>query len=180
MTRHLALLFGLLAAAVCATAAVPRGIPAQEPKPAEQKAPEQKEKPPAAPAADSKAPPDEVKRTNTVKPDADSIAQGKRFFTTQCAMCHGAKGDGKGDLAEDMKLKMKDYSDPDALKDLTDGDLVNILTKGKDKMPDQGDRMSPTQKWNVINFIRSLAKKSAPEKSDKPEKPEKKETPPSW
>ena len=173
MARHAALLSCLLAAAICAPAALSRGTSVQEPKPAEQKAPEQKERPPAAPATDSKTAPDEVKRTNTVKPDADSIAQGKRFFTTQCAMCHGAKGDGKGDLAEDMKLKMKDYSAPDALKDLTDGDLFNILTKGKDKMPDQGDRMSPTQKWHVINFIRSLAKKSAPEK------PEKKETPPS-
>jgi mono/diheme cytochrome c family protein len=173
MNRHVAMLSGLLAAALCVPAAFPRRIPAQEPKPAEQKAPEQKDKPAADAAKDAKAPSQEAKTANPVKPDADSIAQGKHMFASQCVMCHGASGDGKGDLAADMKLTMRNWRDPDALKDFTDKDLFDIVTKGKDKMPDQGDRMSDTQKWNVINFIRSLSKKGASEKSDNPAKKEK-------
>ncbi len=177
MTRRAALLSGLLAAVVCAPATLSRDTRAQEQKPqeqkpSEQKAPEKKEKTPeqkpGGGASESKVPPEEAKRPNPVKPDADSIAQGKRFYSTQCAMCHGADGDGKGDLADIMKLKMRDYRDPDALKDFTDGELFYILTNGKDKMPDQGDRMSATQKWNSINFIRSLAKKSPPAKKESP------------
>ena len=46
-------------------------------------------------------------------------------------MCHGKDGDGNGDLATDMKLKLLDYRDPASLKDLTDGDLFYIIKNGK-------------------------------------------------
>jgi mono/diheme cytochrome c family protein len=112
-----------------------------------------------APAAEFKIPPEEAKRANPVKPTAASIASGKHAFATQCAMCHGANGDGKGDLAADMKLTLRDYRDPDSLKDMTDGELFYILTKGKGDMPGEEDRMKPEQRWDLINYIRSLAKK---------------------
>ncbi len=118
-----------------------------------------KEPAPQAPPAEFKIPPEEAKRPNPVKPEPSSIAEGGRLFTTQCAMCHGKEGDGKGDLAQDMQLKLRDYRDPAALKDVTDGELFYILTKGKGEMPGQGDRMSEKQCWHLINFIRSLAKK---------------------
>jgi mono/diheme cytochrome c family protein len=112
-----------------------------------------------APAPEFKIPPAEAKRPNPVKPTPASIASGKHTYTTQCAMCHGANGDGKGDLAADMKLNLRDYRDPDSLKDMTDGELFYILTKGKGDMPGEEDRMKPEQLWNLVNFIRSLAKK---------------------
>lgn len=166
MNRRAALLSGLLAAVVCLPANLLGSTRTQE----QQKPPESKEKPAGGAKTDSKIPAEESQRANTVKPDADSVAQGKRIFNSQCAMCHGATGDGKGDLAEDMKLKLKDYRDPEGLKDQTDGDLFYIMTNGKGQMPDQGDRLSATQKWNLINYIRSLGKKGAPEKPEKPEK----------
>ncbi|HEV3254302.1 MAG TPA: cytochrome c [Candidatus Acidoferrales bacterium] len=112
-----------------------------------------------APAPEFKIPPEEAKRANPVKPTAASIATGKHVYTTQCAMCHGANGDGKGDLAADMKLTLRDYRDPASLKDMTDGELFYILTKGKGDMPGEEDRMKPEQRWDLINYIRSLAKK---------------------
>lgn len=165
MTRHVALLLALFGAAVCApaipTAAMPQSAQVPEQKPPEQKAPEitaPAEKP-AERATNLKIPAEDSKRVNTVKPDADSIAQGKHMYTSQCAMCHGAAGDGKGDLADDMKLKLYDYRDPEALKGYSDGDLFYILTKGNEKMPGEGERMSDAQKWNLINYIRSFSKK---------------------
>jgi mono/diheme cytochrome c family protein len=112
-----------------------------------------------APAAAFKIPPEEAKRVNPVRPTPASIASGKHTFTTQCAMCHGATGDGKGDLVADMKLTLRDYRDPESLKDMTDGELFYILSKGKGDMPGEEDRMKPEQRWDLINFIRSLAKK---------------------
>ncbi len=111
-----------------------------------------------------KIPPEEVKRENPIKHTAASIAQGKNLYRSQCAMCHGVKGDGKGDLAVEIKLKLKDYRDPAALRDITDGELFYILTKGKGQMPDQGERLRPEQRWNMINYIRSISKKEAPPK----------------
>lgn len=119
---------------------------------------EKKPAPPASAQAEFKIPPEEVKRENPVKATAASIADGRHAFTSQCAMCHGKDGDGKGDLAEDMKLKLRDYRDPDALKGVTDGEMFYILTKGKGDMPGQEGRMKPDQLWNLINYIHSLAK----------------------
>lgn len=126
----------------------------------------QGQKPPAEP--EFKIPPAEAKRENPAKADSASIAAGRRLFQTQCVMCHGRNGDGKGDLAEPMQLTMRDYRDADALKDFTDGELFYILTKGKGKMPGEEERMKPEQRWNMINYIRSLAKKEPPEKEEKP------------
>lgn len=111
--------------------------------------------------AEFKMPPEAVKEPNPVKVSAASIAQGKKIYGYDCAMCHGANGDGKGDLAEDMKLKLPDYRDPAALKDKTDGELFYIVKNGKGDMPAEGDRAKPDDIWNLVNYIRSLAKKDA-------------------
>lgn len=120
--------------------------------------PAKKEAPHAVPT-DIKIPEAEAKRENSIKPTNESVATGKRLFTTQCAMCHGADGDGKGELAEPLKLTLRDWRDPATLKDLSDGALFYILTKGKDKMPGQEGRMKADQQWHLVNYVRSLAKK---------------------
>ena len=112
-----------------------------------------------------KVPPEEAQRVNPVKPTAASIADGKSLYSSQCAMCHGAAGDGKGDLAVELKMKLRDYRDPAALKNLTDGELHYVLVKGKGQMPGQEGRMKDTQLWNFVNFIRSLARTEPPPKS---------------
>lgn len=110
-------------------------------------------------AAEFKIPPEAAKRANPVRPTEFSIAEGRRVYKTQCAMCHGAAGDGKGELAEVMALKLLDYRDAAALKDFTDGELFYVLNKGKGQMPGQEGRMKPAQQWHLINFIRWLAKR---------------------
>ena len=118
-----------------------------------------------------KIPPEEVKRENPVKPTAASLAEGKHVYASQCAMCHGKDGDGKGDLAEDIKLKLRDYRDPAALKDMTDGEMFYILTKGKGDMPGEEDRMKPGQRWDLINYIRSFSKGKATPKAEESKPP---------
>jgi cytochrome c len=119
---------------------------------------------------DFKVPPEEAARPNPVKPTEASLAEGKKLYTYQCAMCHGETGDGKGELVEPMKLVLKDWRDPASLKEFTDGALFYIISKGKGKMPDQQGRMKDDQKWHLINHIRSLAKKAEAEKAKTEEK----------
>jgi mono/diheme cytochrome c family protein len=133
---------------------------------------EKKESVPAQAPANLVIPQEEMKRENPIKPTEGSIADGKKLFGYQCAMCHGEKGDGKTELAETMKLKMKDWSSPDTLKDFTDGTLNYVIEKGKGPMPGQEGRMKAEQKWNLVNYIRSLAKKPAEAKPAAPPKPE--------
>jgi len=112
-----------------------------------------------------KVPPEAAKQVNPVKPTAASQARAKKLYGFDCAMCHGTKGDGKGDLAGDMKLSLKDWRDPASLKDMTDGELNYIISKGKDKMPAGADQMKPDEIWNMVSYVRSFAGKSASAKA---------------
>jgi len=115
-------------------------------------------------SADSKIPDDAKKQVNPIKPSADSVAEGKKIYSTDCAMCHNANGDGKGDLAADMKLNLVDLRDSASLKDVTDGEIFYLIKNGKGDMPPEGDRLKTNEIWNVVNYVRSLAKKDAAEK----------------
>ena len=115
---------------------------------------------PQAAAPAFKVPPEIASQTNPAKSTPESIAKAKKFWGYDCAMCHGANGDGKGDMAVQSKFVMKDYRDPDALKDLTDGELFYIIDKGKgDNMPAEGDRQKPAEIWNMVILVRSFGKK---------------------
>jgi len=116
------------------------------------------QQPAAAPAPPS-VPAQAAPAANPVKTTPESLARAKKKYGYDCAMCHGAAGDGKGDLVEDMKLKMKDWTDPAALKDMSDGDLFTIIKKGKGQMPSDGDRDKDADMWNMVALVRSFAKK---------------------
>ena len=119
----------------------------------------QKDQPPAkAPAPENKVPPEAAARVNPVKPTPESLAKGKKLYGYDCAMCHGKDGDGKGDMASDMK-NVTDFTNPDALKNRTDGELFYVTRNGKGDMPPEGDRAKDGDIWNMVNYIRSLAKK---------------------
>jgi mono/diheme cytochrome c family protein len=120
--------------------------------------------------AQSKIPDEALKQPNPVKPTAESIASGKRMYGYDCAMCHGDSGNGKGDLAADMKLQLADFSDPKSLQGKTDGELFYVIKNGKGQMPAEGTRAKPDQIWNMVNYIRSLAKSAKPEKAETPTK----------
>jgi mono/diheme cytochrome c family protein len=165
MKKLLAILIILLIAGLFGV--VSRGAVGAGQEPAKQEAPPPKAEIPHIVLGSMKVPAEEAERKNPVKPTEESIEAGGRFFKTQCAMCHGEKGDGKGDLAEEMKLKLRDWTDPVSVKEFTDGALFYVITKGNEKMPGQEGRMKAEQQWNVVNFIRSVAKKEAPKAEEK-------------
>ena len=107
-------------------------------------------------------PPEDAAKKNPVRTTPEGTAAAKKLFGYHCAMCHGADGDGKGDLAEDMKLKLKDWRDPNSLAKFTDGELFYIVTNGRGKMTGgEGDRTSGEARWNLVNYVRAFAKKDA-------------------
>jgi mono/diheme cytochrome c family protein len=113
---------------------------------------------PAAPAP-AAVPADAAAMVNPVKATAESRVKAKKMFGYDCAMCHGETGDGKGDMVVDMKLVLKDYTDPAALKDVSDGEMFYIIKNGKGQMTGEGDRAKPDDIWNLVIYVRSLAKK---------------------
>lgn len=100
-----------------------------------------------------------AKQANPVKPGPESVARARKWWTIDCAMCHGKDGDGKGDTAKEMKLTIVDFTDPNTLKDRTDGELFYIIKTGHQDMPPEGDRIKSEENWDLVNYVRSLSKK---------------------
>jgi cytochrome c len=121
---------------------------------------EQSTPPPPAPNEKPKPlviPETEKHKKNPVPSTPQSIESGKNLYSSQCAMCHGAKGEGKGDLVERLKLTVPDLGDPQVQKKRTDGEWFFILSKGHADMPPE-NRLEPNEKWDMINFMRSLSR----------------------
>jgi mono/diheme cytochrome c family protein len=122
--------------------------------------PQEPKKPPEEKSAtESKSTSETAKKVNPVKPTPTSIASGKTSYTYDCAMCHGKEGAGDGDLVGAMHLKLRDFRDPAALKEVTDGEIYSIIANGKGQMTGEEGRMKPDQIWDMVNYLRSLAKK---------------------
>lgn len=100
-----------------------------------------------------------AKEPNPVKSTPESLAHAKKWWTLDCAMCHGANGDGKGETAHDMKLTVADFTDPNTLKDRTDGEIFYIIKNGHQDMPPEGPRVKTEEVWDLVNYVRSMAKK---------------------
>lgn len=109
-----------------------------------------------------------TKQPNPVKATPESIARAQKWWTLDCVMCHGKDGDGKGETAKDMKLAIADFTDPATLKDRTDGEIFYIIRNGHKDMPPEGQRVKTEQNWDLVNYVRPLAKK----KSNAEQKPQ--------
>jgi mono/diheme cytochrome c family protein len=103
-------------------------------------------------------PADAQKLKNPHEATPQSISNGKQIYSSQCVMCHGTSGDGKGDLAERFKYKMPDFTNSEAQGAWTDGALFYVLTHGHGKMSGEGERLEAETRWDLVNYVRSLGK----------------------
>ena len=108
-------------------------------------------------SAEPKMTPEDAAKKNPVTPTPEGLAEARKLFGYNCAMCHGKAGDGKGDLVADMKLELRDWRDASSLEKMTDGELFWIVSKGKGKMPAFGARIKPADVTKLVAFIRTLA-----------------------
>jgi len=104
------------------------------------------------------APATEAQKKNPVARNESSIASGQKIYLKRCAACHGKTGNGDGPDAADLGIQPAKLSNP-AMREETDGALFWKITIGKKPMPNYATRLSPTDRWNVINYIRSLRAK---------------------
>lgn len=96
---------------------------------------------------------------NPVKATPENLAEAKKLFGYDCAMCHGAAGDGKGDLAGSTGMKMNDWRDSAKLEALSDHEIFAIIMKGKGRMVGEADRYPADMVWELVNYVRTFAKK---------------------
>jgi mono/diheme cytochrome c family protein len=109
------------------------------------------------PAVQTVIPQEEVDRKNPVDSNPASIEQGKQLYgATDCALCHGKDGDGKGLEAKDTNMNVHDWRKSENLTKFTDGQLSYLILNGKGRMPKYDGRETPEQVWQIVNYIRSI------------------------
>ena len=112
---------------------------------------QQTQKPWPVPAADKA-------KKNPVASNAESIKAGKELWNTNCKSCHGAKGLGDGSKAAQLKTEPGDFSLA-SFQSQTDGEIFYRLSVGRDDMPASKKKIPDEEdRWNLVNFIRTLKK----------------------
>jgi mono/diheme cytochrome c family protein len=144
----------LLAAAFAAPGGKAASAPQDEPQATPAPSP--------TPARPLVIPEAEKNRKNPVPNVPEALESGKILYQSQCAMCHGKTGDGRGDLALELKLKVPDVTDSQRQKRRTDGEWLYITTHGHKDMPPE-KRLVDQQKWEMILYMRTLVKGSPKE-----------------
>ena len=100
-------------------------------------------------------------QANPVTPNAQSVAAGQALFSNYCAPCHGVFGKGDGPLGLTLNPRPADLSYHAIPGVHTDAQLFEWITNGfpGSRMPAFKTRFSDTDRWNLVNFIRTLAPK---------------------
>jgi len=104
------------------------------------------------------APAAEARKKNPVAVSDSSLAAGQKIYLKRCMQCHGKTGNGDGPDAADLGIHPAKLSDP-VIRRETDGELFWKITVGKKPMPNYGTRLSPTDRWNVINYLKTLGRR---------------------
>ena len=96
-------------------------------------------------------------KKNPVASTQNSIAAGQKLYSKTCVMCHGKTGDADGPAVIELNIHPARLSDPQ-LNTESDGALFWKITTGKKPMPAYGKRLSETDRWNLVNYIRTIPK----------------------
>jgi mono/diheme cytochrome c family protein len=93
----------------------------------------------------------------TLKSPLDSLSndekKGEELFNIYCAICHGEKGNGKGNLVVREKiLGVPSYAD----REITEGSIFHVMTYGINSMGSYSSQLTQTERWQVAKHVVKL------------------------
>jgi mono/diheme cytochrome c family protein len=99
-------------------------------------------------------------KKNPVSNSPAAIAAGKAVYEKECLSCHGPTGKGDGPKAKDLKVQPHDLSAPQ-ISGQSDGALYWKLNTGRNPMPKYDELLTEEQRWQVINYLRTVLARPA-------------------
>lgn len=100
---------------------------------------------------------------NPVAATDASVAAGRTVFMEKCAACHGERGDGHGKGIGEYGTPPADLTRANYTYGTADGDVFDVIQNGVQPrlaMPGWDGLISEADMWNVVNYLRTLRRKS--------------------
>jgi mono/diheme cytochrome c family protein len=97
---------------------------------------------------------------NPIAATAESVAAGDQLYRKNCASCHGIKAEGGS--GNDLIPASPDLTDDTWDHGSSDGAIFNNIKNGVApdfNMTPWKDQLKDDEIWNVVNYLRSIAKK---------------------
>lgn len=113
------------------------------------------------------APADSSSQASPISADQATIKKGRTLYQDHCSDCHGNKGRGDGSNAADLEIKPSDLTRRNVL-DQSDGALFWKISQGRKPMPGYGKKLSDEQRWQLIHYVRTLARNDSKDRKKQP------------
>ena len=95
------------------------------------------------------------------------MRRGEERFHITCAMCHGVKADGNG-VTKQFGLTTVVTLQDDRIRKMSDGEIFNTITNGKNTMMAYGPNIPVNDRWAIIAYLRALQRSQNATVSDVP------------
>lgn len=106
-----------------------------------------------------KAPKSADNLKNPLFKDKGSVEKGEKLFVQDCVTCHGKSGLGDGIAGSALNPKPSNLTSSSVQKQ-SDGAIFWKISNGRNAMIPWKYSLSENQRWQLVNFIRTLAKKN--------------------
>ena len=102
--------------------------------------------------------------TNPMPTDEKSVAKGGHLFAIYCTPCHGQSGTGDGLVGEKLLMKPWNLTNSNDMhrwdvKEYGDGYIFGYMSLGGAVMPSYANDLSAAERWDVVNYIRTVLQK---------------------
>jgi len=93
---------------------------------------------------------------------SESVNRGKIVYETYCLVCHGETGRGDGPVSSASGGQFVGIRSlvTDTVGRRTDGYLYGVIANaqsmGRGLMPRYGDKIAGTDRWDLVNYVRTL------------------------
>lgn len=100
---------------------------------------------------------------------AQMLQRGREIFDINCAVCHSRLGDGNGVPKRIGAMAVVGNLHDKRIVELTDGEIFNTLSYGKNLMPGYAANIGIQDRWSVVAYVRALQLSQLGSVNDLPE-----------
>ncbi len=83
------------------------------------------------------------------------MLRGEQRFNINCAVCHGPTAAGNG-IAKQYGLATVVSLQDERLRNMSDGEIFNTITHGKNTMMAYGPNVTVQDRWAIVAYLRAL------------------------